>query len=380
MTTLCNIHVLHIVSGDLWAGAEVQLFTLAKGQQRQPETHVSVVILNHGMLEQQLKQAGIDTIVIDESKLNGIEILLRLIRIIRALRPDVIHTHRNKENILGSIAARLSGNIPTLRTAHGSPEHKSAWYQIHKRTTLFLDWFCGRFLQKSIIAVSEDLADILAKDYPVQKIHVIQNGIDAVEISRSASEQSRADTIKTDVLRIGIIGRLVPVKRVDLFIRAAHRLIDEFPELNPSFHIYGDGPLRDELEALNRTFKTHTRIHFEGHCHTIHAQIKNLDVLLMTSDHEGLPMTLLEAMALRTPIIAHAVGGIPKLLDEGNCGLLVYTQAPSEYVRAIIALKNMPEKFTAMIDSASYQVKVHYSASNNSQEYRDKYKSIISTE
>ena len=124
---------MHVASGDLWAGAEVQLYTLAKTLHSQTDAIVSVVLFNHGTLEHKLRVAGIHVVVIDESALNGIQILLRLVRNIREQRPDVIHTHRIKENILGSIAAILCCNIPSLRTVHGAPEHNPAWWQFHKR-------------------------------------------------------------------------------------------------------------------------------------------------------------------------------------------------------------------------------------------------------
>ena len=372
MTELCNIHVLHIVSGDLWAGAEVQLFTLAKTLDRQPGTRVSVIILNHGMLEKQLKQAGIEVFILDESKLNGFQIFLQLSTLIRKLKPDVIHTHRIKENILGSIAARLCGNIPSLRTSHGAPEHRPAWYHVPKRIILFLDRFCGRFLQKSIIAVSEDLSKILAKDYPAAKIHVIQNGIDIEQVSQVAGHSIEAP----DTIKIGIIGRLVPVKRVDLFIRTAHLLLSEHPELNLRFHIYGDGPQRSDLVSLNQQFNSHAQVHFEGHCEEILAELKSLDLLLMTSDHEGLPMTLLEAMVLKTPVLAHAVGGIPSLLDHGTCGLLIERHNPEAYAQAVIKLVSDPLLRKAITDNAFKRVTEHYSAIQNAKNYLHQYKAL----
>jgi glycosyltransferase involved in cell wall biosynthesis len=379
MKTACTIHVLHIVSGDLWAGAEVQLFTLAKTLHGQPGTRVSVVILNHGMLEQKLKQAGIEVFVLDESTLNSFQILRQLIAHIHELKPDVIHTHRSKENILGSIAARLSDNIPTMRTAHGAPEHHPPWYRIPKRVILFLDWFCGHFLQKSIIAVSEDLAGILAKTYPSGKIQVIENGIDIEQVNQLVNNQSNAAKTKSDNFKIGIIGRLVPVKRIDLFIRTAHQLLEDHPELKPSFHIYGDGPLRDELVILNQQYKAHAHVHFEGHCDSIHTQLNDLDVLLMTSDHEGLPMTLLEAMVLRTPVLAHAVGGIPSLLDNGTCGILVKSQNPDGYVQAINKLIGEPSLIKTITDSAFERVIERYSAEQNARAFVQQYDAMVST-
>jgi len=163
------VRVLHIASGDLWAGAEVQLFTLAKALKNNTNTIVDIILLNYGILEKKLIGNGINVIVFDETKLSSLAILWKLIRIIHQVQPDVIHTHRLKENILGCVAARLNGNIPTLRTAHGAPEHSPSWRQFPKRIIHWLDFFCGRYLQQAIISVSEDLAERLKKRFPVTK-------------------------------------------------------------------------------------------------------------------------------------------------------------------------------------------------------------------
>ena len=91
MTNTCPVHVLHIASGDLWAGAEAQVCTLATTLHTLEGARVSVVVLNHGILEQRLRNAGIPVSVLDESGLNGFQILWRLLRAIREIRPDVIH-------------------------------------------------------------------------------------------------------------------------------------------------------------------------------------------------------------------------------------------------------------------------------------------------
>lgn len=372
MSQLRKIHVLHIVSGDLWAGAEAQLFTLVTTLNNQLTTNVSVAILNHGILEKKLREAGIEVFVLDESKLNSLNIFSQLISLIRRIKPDVIHTHRSKENIIGSIAARLSGNIPTLRTAHGAPEHRPAWYHIPKMIIRFIDRFCGRFLQKRIIAVSEDLAGMLAKKYPPNRIRVIQNGID---IERIAQSENPPETMQGRY-KVGIVGRLVPVKRVDIFIRTAHRLLREHSELNLSFHIFGDGPLRDELEGLNKQFDTHLRVNFEGHCHDMHSEIKSLDALLMTSDHEGLPMVLLEAMALKIPVVAHAVGGIQPLLDNGSCGIMVKEHNPEGYAEAIVKLTCEPNLRNKITNNAFARINEHYSAELNADSYLQQYNAL----
>ena len=373
------IKALHIASGDLWAGAEVQLFTLVKTLNTKPDITVEVILLNHGRLEQELEKIGVNVTVLDEEKLNGVKILFRLISALRKIKPDVIHTHRVKENILGCVAALLVGNIPTLRTAHGAPEHKPAWHQIPKRAILFVDRLCGRFLQKKIIAVSYDLAEILKKNFPENKIKVIENGVDLITIS-SIERSVDLDINPESSYRIGMAGRLVPVKRVDIFIKAAAELLSNHPELNISFHIFGDGPLQTELTALNLKLNTEKEVCFEGHCENIQQELADLDVLLITSDHEGLPMVLLEAMALKTPVIAHAVGGIPKVLNQGECGSLVLKHQPSAYADAIYHLIKNPEKRKKYINNAVNQVITFYSSEQNANAYHLIYKCLIQSD
>ena len=367
-----HLKVLHIASGDLWAGAEVQLFTLVKALHEKLDISVCVVLLNHGTLEQRLRVIGIQVIVLDESKLNGIQILRQLIRTIRKQNPDVIHTHRIKENILGSIAAFLSGRIPTIRTAHGAPEHKPSWRQLPKRLIVSLDWFCGRFLQQKIIAVSGDLSEILKKDYLPKKICIIKNGIDL----ESLSKFKRNTQSNTEPFKIGLAGRLVPIKRVDIFIKTAQYILNQYPELKISFHIYGDGPLRKQLEQLNHELKTDNIVHFEGHCSDMTKRLQELDILVMTSDHEGLPMILLEAMALEIPVIAHAVGGIPELLDHGTCGILVQNHSITGYAEEILRTIREPERRVITTENALNRIKANYSAEQNANAYCMKYAEI----
>jgi len=371
-----QIKALHISSGDLWAGAEVQLYTLAKTLNNKTDISVVVVLFNYGKLEQKLREAGIEVYVFDESELNGFQIFRQLVNKVREIKPDVIHTHRSKENILGSIAGRLCGNIPSLRTAHGASEHHPPWYHIPKRLIIFMDWFCGRYLQQKIIAVSEDLAEILQKDFPAKRIKVIENGIDLALFAASVNHTKTGITPSESPLKVGIAGRLVPVKRVDLFIQTAAELLDSYPELNISFHIYGDGPLFTDLEVLARNIDAKNAIHFEGHCEDMKQALAELDTLIITSDHEGLPMILLEAMALKTPVIAHAVGGIPTALKQGECGFLVTEHQPSAYADAIFTLINNSVIRANIIQNALNRVTTYYSSEKNAAAYHKAYRGI----
>lgn len=365
--------MLHIASGDLWAGAEVQLFTLTKTLHCTLGIPVSVVLLNHGKLENKLRETGIKVTVIDEARLNSLQILLMLIRIIRDQSPDIIHTHRMKENIIGSTAALLAGRPPSLRTVHGALEHHLSWRQITKRLNFYLNWFCGRFMQRKIIAVSENLSDILKKSFPSSRIQVIENGIDVDDIRSQARQINIKPKTSEANFKIGLAGRLVPIKRANIFISTARYMLDHHPDIQVSFHIFGDGPLRDNLIKFSQELKTDDIVSFEGHCDNMAQALLGMDVLLMTSDHEGLPMILLEAMALQVPIIAHAVGGIPNLLDQGCCGVLVHKHNAEGYGEKLYQLLTNQSMCNNIQKNALAQATENYSAEKNARAYMKEY-------
>ena len=376
MNKTSNLRILHIASGDYWAGAESQLFTLVTTLHDFPEVDVSVVLLNYGTLEERLSKFGINVIVIDESILNSMQVLKKLVHIIREYKPDVVHTHRFKENILGSIAALLGGNVPSMRTVHGAPEHYPSWKEISKRIVQYMDWLTGQILQKRIIAVSDDLASKLRNRFPKKKIRTIENGVDLKSLRSNAIQSARSLGVTANSLRIGIAGRLVPVKRIDIFILTARYILDNYPELDVSFHIIGDGPERSNLENLSLEQNTNEIISFEGHCTNIARTLAELDMLVLSSDHEGMPMILLEAMALDVPVIAHAIGGIPALLDHGSCGLLVKKQSPEGYAEKIRYLCLSSESRFQLAAMAKSRVETHYSAEQLSRAYLLQYKQI----
>ena len=384
MTSTTNndvpINILHIASGDLWAGAEVQLYTLARALHHSPDVCVRVILLNHGTLEGKLQNEGIEVLVFDENRLSSLQVLRRIYRSISEQRPDVIHTHRLKENILGSIAGYFAGGVPSMRTVHGAPEHQATWQQLPKRIIYSIDRLTGKYIQRRIIAVSENLAVFLRQTFPPNKIRVIENGIDLSSLYNHPVKPSSAPDCGANLFRIGLAGRLVPVKRVDLFIKTAHYIQENYPELKAEFYIFGDGPLRSELETLSQELKTDSIIHFEGHCDDITKRLQNLDILMMTSDHEGLPMILLEAMALKVPVIAHATGGIPVLLNDGSCGALVLNHSPEGYAKEVHRLLQSVAVRSNLTKAALKRIKSRYSAGENAVRYLTQYNEVRKTE
>jgi L-malate glycosyltransferase len=328
------LRVLHVISGDLWAGAEVQAFTLLCCL-HDAGVEIHAALMNDGELARRLRARNVSVRIFDETQLNGLQILRRLGKYMLELRPDVVHTHRTKENVLGSIANRLTHDAPSLRTVHGASEHAPSGLRgLPKRLFNTLDRWCGVHLQRRVIAVSSDLAAKLAVDFPRDRIVVVHNGVDVAAVRGQVHAVDYRERMPQAV-HVGIAGRLVAVKRVDLFLEIAALLRRNSPDRDWRFHVFGDGPLRESLAGRSRSLGIDDVTIFHGHRADIVACIAALDVLVMCSDHEGLPMVLLEAMAVGTPIVAHAVGGMPEVLSGNASAFLVRQHEPEAYGRAI---------------------------------------------
>lgn len=309
------LRVMHIISGDLWAGAEVQAYTLLKHLAQ--DVDIFVILMNQGELSEKLQQQGIKIQIVDEKCHSSLRIIFSIQRLIRQFKPDVIHTHRQKENILGSLANLLAlpfrGKLtPSIRTAHGAPEFRPKGKQ---KIQVWLDRWVGRWLQKKVIAVSNDLAEKLHSIFPADHIVVIPNGVDQESLRQQASSIADFRQTSPNKTHVGIIGRLEPVKRVDIFLEMAALLLKEGKK-DWQFHVIGDGKLRPQLETLANELAISAHVCFHGHRTDIPSCIASLDAIIMCSDHEGTPMTALEAMALGTPLIAHDVGGLREILSE----------------------------------------------------------------
>ena len=377
-----QLHIVHIVSGDLWGGAEAQVHTLCKYLSRDISVKVSVVILNEGELRNRLEHEGITTYLLDERKLSAMQIWFGMRRLFLQLRPDVIHTHREKENILASVANQLSVRAPSVRTQHGAPEFDYSWRQPHKKLQAALDRFCGRYLQRKVIAVSGELADKLSTVFAKDHLVTIENGVD-IERYQGQTALAPFKLEKPNVKHIGICGRLVPVKRVDLFLEAAAlmssttQIKEQVNEEAFAFHVIGDGPLRSQLEAQARGLGLNDVLTFHGHCQDVASIIYSLDVLLMCSDHEGLPMTLLEAMALGTPIVGHHAGALTEFLKSGNGGRLATSHSPEGYSSALAAILSSESLRDDAVRKGGALVKSKFTATNNAVRILGVYQSVL---
>jgi glycosyltransferase involved in cell wall biosynthesis len=345
---LAAVRVLHVVSGDLWAGAEAQLAALVAELARDPQLQLHAVVLNSGELERRLRAAGIGVTVLDESRLSAWGILRGIRAVVRDFRPDVIHTHREKENVLGGLAARLAG-CASLRTVHGASEHRPPAWRLDKQAIRWLDRYAERHWQQASVAVSDELGLRLSAERPATAIEVIHNGIDPDALA-DLRERRRARDAAQRPKRVAFLGRLVPVKRVDLFLEMA-RQCQAVGGGEPTFDVVGEGPLAAELRGLADRLGLQARVTFHGFRPDAVALLADVDALVFTSDHEGTPMAALEAIAIGVPVVARAVGGLPELLTGVDGCRLVEGDDPAALAEAVLAVleglqePRLPERY-----------------------------------
>lgn len=363
--------VTHIISGDIWAGAEAQAFQLIQGLKANGLVRPTAIVFNRGILMDRLLESGVSVTCADESRLSPFGIIRMIGLHLREHQTQIVHTHGFKENVLGTFAQKLNRVPHSVRTVHGNPEANESWRVPRQKLTRLLDQLVGRFGQDAIIAVSSQLEARISKLYP-GKTTKIYNFIDLADTNAKDDAQVSANFLDKTTLTLGIIGRLVPVKRIDLFIDSVALLQRRLP-LQIKGIIIGDGPLRSSLEMRVRNQNLESQIKFKGFITDIQQEIQKLDAILMTSDHEGLPMVVLEALAGRVPVIAHNVGGIPEILNHGQAGILVEDHTAKGYADKIELLLSDPSKVAKITESGYTHLTQEFSMQRNIKQYQNLY-------
>lgn len=372
--TYKKLVVTHIVSGDLWAGAEAQAFQLITGLQTNGVIKPTAVVFNHGVLFDKLTASGIEVTIADEAALSSLGQIKAICKHLRLHSTDILHTHGFKENILGTASRYLSGVKRSVQTVHGSPESQSTWRQPKRKLPHLLDYIVAKFFQNAVVAVSKHLKIVLEPRYP-NKTVVIRNFIDTDEMLATASEQSDGRQKSNSCYRVTLVGRCVPVKRIDLFIDTIASLRTDY-KLEVEGTICGDGPLLKTMKHYAQTKGVEHFLHFRGFVQDMEPEWASMDALLMPSDHEGLPMTLLEALLRKVPVVAHSAGGIPEVLDCGNSGVLVDNHSATGYADKLAQLIKHPEMARQLAANGLSHVKREFSKRENVKKYEALYRTI----
>ena len=310
------MNVAYIVTrADPMGGVQVHVRDLAAAM-RAHGHHPTVIIGGNGPLLDQLEERGIRTIVakhlaVPINPLRDLRALREIGGLLKELQPDLVAVHSAKAGILGRLAAR-SLRIPVILTAHGwtftpgIPRLEAAVYQGIER-------FAGRFTDK-IMTVSEfdRQLGLSARIVPESRLVTVYNGIPDVPA------HLRADPSRTPV-RLIMVARLAPQKDHITLLRALAGLQDFKWELD----LVGEGPLLDQTKGLADSLQLGSRVHFLGQRTDVEQLLARAQVGVLTSNWEGFPISILEAMRAGLPVVASAIAGVGESVRDDETGYLV---------------------------------------------------------
>ncbi len=381
------MRVLHLISSCGLFGAENVVLTLARNFNANANTQffsqaqeridsivgaISDIRDPHIEIIEQAKQKNLPTLILESSGRFDWKPIFQLKKYLLENHIDLLHTHNYKSDILGAIAARLVG-IPIVATAHGYTDINHTVTSYEK-----LDRFVLRHFFYKIAVVT----DKMLSDFPDSLRHIIPNGLDVDRFSGPIEERlatrrrQRAQWgIKEDDTVVATIGRLSKEKNQVMFLRAASTLKTRHPKLR--FVIGGAGPEEGHLRQLTSDLDLTDRVIFTGLIKDVAPVYQGVDIFALTSLTEGVPITILEAMAAQVPVIATGVGGIPEMIIDNQTGLLCDSEDVTGFVAKVEVLLNQPHLQRAISRAAYDYVKNHFSTAVMLEKYSELYRAAM---
>jgi glycosyltransferase involved in cell wall biosynthesis len=255
---------------------------------------------------------------------DDIRAFFRLWKVMRAHRPDIVHTHTAKAGALGRVAAFFARVPVRIHTYHGHVFH-GYFHPVLTWVVIWTERILARITTR-IVVISERQRREIVEEFgiaPAHKVVVIPLGLDlnryAVADSKHLGPAFRADVGAAGPV-ITTVGRLVAVKNHSMFLHAARAVLEQRPEV--TFVVVGGGPLDQSLRDLAEELGIARQVRFLGWRTDLEAIYAGSDVVALTSDNEGTPVAILEALAAGTRVVATNVGGVADILDEGRLGRL----------------------------------------------------------
>lgn len=296
-----------------------------------------------------LDEYGVKPVLIPELKRNpnlfsDRKALKKIKTIIKEFKPDIVHTHAAKAGALGRKAA-FDCKVPiVVHTFHGHVFHS---YFGKIKTEVFRRIEKGLASKSTgIIAISEQQKQELSEKFRIakkNKIEVIPLGFDLnpfqLDLERKRKETRATFNLTDDQIAIAIIGRLAPIKNHKLFLDSIE-IVNSLTTKKPVFFIVGDGETRKEIELQIEKIKTNQTIDIRltSWIHDIKTFNAGMDVICLTSNNEGTPVSLIEAQACNIPVISTDVGGVKDVVRDNETGFIVAKNNPEKFAEKLLSL------------------------------------------
>ncbi len=310
------------------------------------------------------------------NKRNGIDpfLLFSLGRLVKRHQVDILHTHNSGPFFYGFLAGKLAGLAGLVHTEHSRLEQN---HQLLSKTYSLFSKGIYKIISDSI-AVTNHLVHV--QGISKEKVVTIYNGIDTDLYSKSVCNLGLLEEIgiKPGSRVIGTVGRLEEPKDYVTLFAAFSKVCQRIPNLY--WVIVGDGSLRSSLTERARAFNLLDKIVFLGSRRDVHRILPLFDLFVLSSKSEGLPLSILEAMAASVPVIATSVGGIPEMIRDRENGLLVQPADVAALETCMADLLRNAEQAKSLSEAAFKTVVDTFSLKAMTHQYDAVYRSLMQDE
>ncbi len=316
-------------------GAEKALVDLARGLDRRRYAVSVCATRSVGNYQPLLDAAGIPCVVLNRQSRRDLYKLGGLVQVLRRQRVHILHAHLFGSNTWARLLGTLAGVPVIIAHEHGSAK---AGHEI------WLDRLLYRLGDAVVVPSEASKRFLIEREHlPARAVSVVYNGVDTAQFARheSVAVLRRALDLDPAAVLIGSVGRLSADKGgQDSLIQALAQVRQTQPQVGLVF--VGDGPLRPDLEALAAQLGLGSTVQFTGVRPDVARLLGALDLFVLPSLHEALPIAVLEAMAVGLPVVTTRVGGVPEVVQDGRNGLLVPPGDSAALAAALLRLVSDP--------------------------------------
>jgi glycosyltransferase involved in cell wall biosynthesis len=365
-----QVRVLQLISSGGYYGAENMLLNLCASQEKAGCRHSLLLFYNvhapNVEFYERARRRGISVRMVHCKGRADWRAVRQIKEYIREDAVDVVHTHGYKADLYGYLAAR-GMEKPVVATCHNWVGGTAALGIYNRLDRIVLKRF------SAIAAVSEGVRERLMQcGIATGRVHTIANGIDVKAFEHAGPpEELRASPGKV----IGVVARLDLQKGFEYLLRAVRELANQFQDVKVV--ITGEGPDRKAIEQMIADSGLERRVTLAGQQSDMAAVYAAMDIFVLPSLNEGLPMTVLEAMAASRPVVATRVGAVPGVVRDDETGLLVAPRDAAGLRDALARLLAAPELCRQLAEQAHEWVGCHYTAQQMAMQYRLMYDSVL---
>jgi glycosyltransferase involved in cell wall biosynthesis len=368
-----TVRILHVIKSLGRGGAEMLLpETLSKHDKKKYEFHyIYFLPWKYQMVEAIEKEGGKVSCFPAANNLKIIFQARKISAYVKKHKIQLIHCHLPWAGIVGRIVGKLTG-VPVVYTEHNT------WERYH-----MLTYYLNKVSfvnQERVIAVSEDVANSIKKHHHKSRpvIQVIANGINTEKYSNSSEiyrDVRKELNISPTSIVIGITCVFRKQKRLDIWLDIAKAIHTKHPHTN--FIIVGDGVLKKELDQRYQSLEMQDYLHFVGLQAETRPYLQAMDIFMMSSEFEGLPIALLEAMSMGCMPACTSAGGIPELVKDNSNGVLVPVNEPMLLVERLSPYLQQPDKIKILGNAARETVRGSFSMQKMVNEIETIYNNLI---